>query len=137
MVDTTTVQVIFIFATFLEAFICGLLPVKCKALKESPRALGVANAFAGGVFISISLLHIMPEQVGSYADWYAEKHPDKANDDDDSDPFPLPFFLLVAGYCLILIMDKVLFTAPELLKQPQEVKNGDLTNLARAQNNLR
>ena len=72
--DTQTVQIIFIFVSFAEALAFGLIPVKCKAFKESPRALGIANAFAGGTFIAIALLHIMPEQVASYAEWYKTNH---------------------------------------------------------------
>lgn len=35
---------------------------------------------------------------------------DKKDDDDDGpDPFPIPFLLLVTGYTLILVLDKVLF----------------------------
>ena len=55
------VKVTFIFVAFFEAFIAGIIPVRCKAIKNSPKILGVANAFAGGVFIAIALMHIMPE----------------------------------------------------------------------------
>ena len=59
----------------------GLLPVKCKAFSNNMAVLGVANAFSGGVFISIATMHIMPEQVDSYAKWYAENYGPKKPDD--------------------------------------------------------
>lgn len=81
----------------------GVIPVKCKAIKDNPRILGIGNAFAGGIFIAIALMHIMPEQVENY-----EQLKNDENDDDD-DSFPVPFLLLVAGYTLILLIDKVIF----------------------------
>ena len=51
----------FIVAAFLEAIIMGIIPVKSKSFRESPKVLGIANAFSGGVFIAIALMHIMPE----------------------------------------------------------------------------
>ena len=51
----------FIIVSFFEALIMGLVPVKIKSFRESPRILGVANAFSGGVFLAIALMHIMPE----------------------------------------------------------------------------
>lgn len=51
----------FIIVSFTEALVMGLIPVKIKSFRESPRILGVANAFSGGVFLAIALMHIMPE----------------------------------------------------------------------------
>ena len=55
------INIIFIFVAFFEALLVGMLPIKCKALSKNISALGVANAFAGGVFISIATMHILPE----------------------------------------------------------------------------
>ena len=71
MLSARAIQIIFIFVAFFEALLMGLLPVKCKAFSNSPAVLGIANAFSGGVFISIATMHIMPEQTDSYAEWYA------------------------------------------------------------------
>ena len=62
--------------------------------------MGVANAFAGGLFVSIALMHIMPEQTESYADLYPDSE------------IPLPYLLLLGGYSLILVIDKILFNEP-------------------------
>lgn len=62
MEKATILKLIFIFLAFFEAFLMGIIPVKSKTFKNSPKILGIANAFAGGVFISIALLHILPEQ---------------------------------------------------------------------------
>ena len=62
MVETVTwLKWGFIVFNYLEALIAGLIPVKSKKFRESPKVLGIANAFSGGVFIAIALMHIMPE----------------------------------------------------------------------------
>lgn len=85
----------------------GLIPIKVKSCKESPSILGVANAFSGGVFIAIGLMHIMPEQ--------AEAWDKIAEEQGIENPFPLPYLLMVTGYTIILILDKVLFDAHAVL----------------------
>jgi hypothetical protein len=67
------------------------------------------------VFLAIALIHILPEEVGIY---YNEIHPDE-------DVFPLPYFLMWAGYTIILVIDKVLFDTSALFKEnddPAKIK---------------
>lgn len=113
MVDSNNlVKGIFIAIAFLEALIMGLIPVLNKRFKESPKILGVANAFSGGVFLAICLMHIMPEQVDSFNELKSGgDDPEMPQDDDDegAEPFPVPYMVLVIGYTLILTIDKVLF----------------------------
>mmetsp|Transcript_35712 Transcript_35712/g.54655 ORF Transcript_35712/g.54655 Transcript_35712/m.54655 type:complete len:136 (+) Transcript_35712:23-430(+) len=99
------VKLTFVILAFLEAFILGMLPVWVKAFKESPRLLGIANAFAGGVFLAIALLHIMPEQVKAYS---------------EGSEFPLPFLLLVCGYTIILILDKIVLDPSQVFNTPSK-----------------
>ena len=94
----------------------GLIPIKLKSFRESPQILGVANAFSGGVFLAISLVHIMPEQTESYAE-QAEKGVISKNLGE----FPIPYILLVLGYTLILVIDKVLFNPTEIFEVDENV----------------
>ena len=61
-----TMKLIFVLITFFEAFFMGLLPVYSKRFTENPRCLGIANSFSAGIFIAISLMHIMPEQASAW-----------------------------------------------------------------------
>ena len=115
MKDYDVLKLIFIFVVFFEAFLMGLLPVKVKQCKDSPSVLGVANAFSGGVFISIALMHIMPEQTESYSDHMCKQYQKKHPGEDCPDAFTLPYLLLVSGYTIILVLDKVLFDAHSML----------------------
>lgn len=55
------IKIIFTIIFFAEALIMGVLPVYLKAFRDSADTLSIANAFSGGVFLSICLMHIMPE----------------------------------------------------------------------------
>ena len=89
----------FIIVGFLEAFICGMFPTWSTRCRTNPSAMGIANAFAGGVFLGIAIMHITPEEIAAWDEMRGPK--DKI--------FPLPEFLLLSGYTLILVVDKVLF----------------------------
>ena len=85
----------------------GMVPVKVKSFRESPKILGVANAFSGGVFLAIALMHIMPEQTEAYSN---------ADINKDLRDYPMPYLLLVAGYTFILVIDRVLFDSHDILE---------------------
>lgn len=98
-------QLCFMAFIFLEAFLTGLVPTWSRSCRESPRVLGYANAFAGGVFLAIAFCHIMPEAAGGWTDmWNSHEPPYK-----HEEPFPLPYLLVFVGYTIILLLDKVLF----------------------------
>ena len=92
-------KIVFIILAFIEGLVPGLIPTWSASCRSSPKILGVANAFAGGVFLAIALMHILPEQIEAWAEY-----------NDDKEPlFPLPELLVFCGYTIILLFDKVLF----------------------------
>lgn len=109
------VKIGFIIVVFFEALLSGFFPTWSKTCRESPKILGIANSFAAGVFIAIAIVHILPEEA---ANW-AGLHPTETN------PFPLPYFLMFCGYCLILVIDKVMFDTHTLFDHDHE--DGDQT----------
>lgn len=96
---------------FFEAFLAGCFPTWSKDCRESPKILGVAQAFACGVFIAIALIHILPEESALWVE---------LNPGVDM-LFPLPFFLVFCGYTLILLIDKVAFDAHALFEDGDPV----------------
>ena len=104
---TDTLKVCFCLVSFVEALALGMVPVKIKSFRENPKVLGIANAFAGGVFLAICLMHIMPEQSESWQGLSGEKI-------EKIKFFPFPYLLLVLGYTLILVIDRVFFDAHDL-----------------------
>lgn len=60
--DTDTgIKVLFMIFIFLVALIFGLMPYAVKSCRSNMSLIGLANAFSGGIFLAIALLHIIPE----------------------------------------------------------------------------
>jgi zinc transporter ZupT len=88
-----------IFAIFILT-LAGIIPILVKACKKSASALSYLNCFSAGMFLSIALIHMMPEAVEEYAE-YSE-----ANEIER--PFPLPFCMMFCGYLIVLLVDRVI-----------------------------
>ena len=84
---------------FLEVFI-GLIPAKCEACRKSVYPLSFLNCFSAGIFISIALVHVIPDTNEGFMEW--------AHENGYSEAFPLPTFMAMFGYCFILLIDKVI-----------------------------
>jgi len=56
----------FIGVIFIEALLAGYFPTWNRSCRESPKILGIANAFSGGVFMAIAFMHILPEASAEY-----------------------------------------------------------------------
>ena len=95
--DVIWFKITFIFLIFVEAILAGFFPTYSRSCRESPLLLAISNCFAAGVFLAIALVHILPEE----AQLWGELYPDA--------DFPLPYFLVVCGFVLILTIDKVIF----------------------------
>jgi hypothetical protein len=133
MGDTTLilVQVSFIIIIWFMAFIAGILPNIIPWCKKSTSLLGIANAFSGGVFLSIAFIHILPEVSTDYASYMdSTPTPKLGDDDEESDNFPLPFALAFGGYAFILLIDKVIFDTHSLVGGDH---HGHLVDPAQAQ----
>ena len=98
-------KIVFIFVYWLLSFFSGLLPVKVPALKNSTKWAGISNCFAGGIFLAISLIHLLPE--GNEA----------LNEGCGGDcGYPWAFLIGLLGYILILFIEKVAFDAHDMLE---------------------
>lgn len=90
-----------IFQAFLTALnvVCWLVPLRSKKISENKLALSLANAFSGGVFLSLAFGHLLPECVPGFTE-----HNEV-----------LPYMLVLAGYLLIFFVEKVAFDAHGLI----------------------
>ena len=116
--DLTAFKALIVLIFLADAMGMGLIPVYSKAFSESPTVLGIANAFSGGIFLAMSVMHIMPDQVENYAELKGES------------TFPLPFLLIVIGYTFMLIIDKVLYNTHVIFEKNngQEIDAAQLIN---------
>lgn len=115
---------------FILFFVCylGLIPAYSKYCRSSQLTLSLMNCFAGGVFLAMAFIHILPESVEQYneamkeaeepaaaAATVATKNSTAAAVVDEHDHeehgahvFPLPYLLFFVGYMMVLLIDRVL-----------------------------
>lgn len=90
-----------IFQIFLTAMnvACWLIPLRSKKITENKLSLSIANAFSGGVFLSLAFGHLIPECVHGF---------EGMNES-------LPYMIVLGGYLLIFFVEKVAFDAHGLM----------------------
>jgi zinc transporter 1/2/3 len=64
--ETLYLQTIYLVITFIVTFIFGMLPYKTGFLKKFTLVMGILNAFSGGMFLSMGVVHILPEAIETY-----------------------------------------------------------------------
>ena len=62
--------------------------------------LSYLNCFSGGIFLSMALVHMLPGTITSYERWGKKKGLEHL--------FPLPTVMMLAGYLLVLLLDRVI-----------------------------
>jgi len=118
-------KISFIIICFLEALIAGMIPTWSPGCRENPKIIGIANSFAGGVFMAIAFMHIMPEAIEGWNDMPCNKHMEDGVEVENEKIFPLPELLIFVGYTIILIIDKVLFDTHALFAHDEEGHHHD------------
>ena len=90
-----------IFQAFLTAVnvFCWLIPLRSKKMSENKLALSLANAFSGGVFLTLAFGHLIPECIHGFHGYNEVT----------------PFMLVLGGYLLIFFVEKIAFDTHDLL----------------------
>ena len=102
-------KITFIILVTIEALVSGMIPTWSPSCRENPKILGIANSFAGGVFLAIALMHITPEMIETWNGLPINNHMEDGVEVENEKIFPLPELLIFLGYTIILVIDKVLF----------------------------
>ena len=96
--DITTFKWLMLFAMlFCIGF--GVIPKVWTKCRDSETTLSLLNCFAAGMFLGMSLIHMLPEAQEMYSAWAASEGIDRA--------FPLPYVMYFVGYLMILAVDRV------------------------------
>ncbi|CAM9139485.1 unnamed protein product, partial [Ectocarpus fasciculatus] len=83
--------------------VCWLVPMKIRSFVESKRAISMANAFSGGVFLSLAFGHMMPHATLGF--------------EESGLPASVPYFLTLSGYMVIFFVEKVAFDAHNIMDE--------------------
>lgn len=101
---------------------CWLGPLNLPSFVDSPDALGLANAFSGGVFLSLAFGHLLPHAIHELADLGAGSPEVKA------------CAMTLAGYMLVFVVEKILFDTEDFLHHPEGPSNSGGAAAAAAAN---
>ena len=96
--DIQSFKIIILFA-MIACVGLGFIPKAWGKCRDNEYTLSFLNCFSAGIFLAMSLVHMMPESAEMYADW--------ALDEGIERPFPLPYVMFFMGYMLILAVDRV------------------------------
>jgi len=91
--------------------VCWLVPLRSKSFGENKLALSLANAFSGGVFLSLAFGHLIPECVEGFTSSLG--HYNEAT----------PYMLVLSGYLLIFFVEKVAFDAHEIMHEMEHAQD--------------
>jgi len=86
--------------------VCWLVPMKIKRFRENQEMISMANAFSGGVFLSLAFGHMIPHAVEGF--------------ETASFAHNIPFFVTLAGYLLIFFVEKIAFDTHALTDNHHE-----------------
>eukprot|EP00227_Mantoniella_beaufortii_P020819 CAMPEP_0197600084 /NCGR_PEP_ID=MMETSP1326-20131121/32618_1 /TAXON_ID=1155430 /ORGANISM="Genus nov. species nov., Strain RCC2288" /LENGTH=510 /DNA_ID=CAMNT_0043167139 /DNA_START=220 /DNA_END=1752 /DNA_ORIENTATION=- len=89
-------KLVCIVVVFLEGLFGGLAPIAIKRLAGADTILAYLNAFSGGVFLTAGVTHILPHVV-------------EASQSVDHGDYPLPYALVMCGYLMVFLVERVLF----------------------------
>jgi len=90
--------------------VCWLVPLQSKSFGENKVALSLANAFSGGVFLSLAFGHLIPECVHGFSTALASKSGSISAAASNLNE-AAPYMLVLSGYLLIFFVEKVAFDA--------------------------
>lgn len=67
-----TLKIVFIVLVFFIALVFGIVPAKVKRSGRNRTFMSLANAFSGGLFLAIALVHLLPHVANDYSEWVKE-----------------------------------------------------------------
>ena len=103
----------------------GLVPLNAHSFTSNKKLLSLSNCFAGGLFIAIGLIHILPE---------AHEALEGASEEHDSslqhggEPFPLSYFICLMSFSFILLIDKIIYNSTDLIEEDVDLSKSVLNN---------
>ena len=116
-----------IFQTLLTTInvLCWLLPLRSKKMTSNKLALSLANAFSGGVFLSLAFGHLLPECVEGFQHSITGEFNEA-----------LPYMIVLGGYLLIFFVEKVAFDAHEIMHEMEHGGHDHTNGETQGQNGI-
>jgi hypothetical protein len=108
--------------------------------------IGIANAFSGGIFLCVALLHLLPESTEIFNEYFEQRAinlirnlnitnqggnnsvsetESNLNEPQEIKKFPISFLLAFIGYTIILMIEKIIFDTHEHLEGDDDDEEKD------------
>lgn len=100
-IDAWILKVLAMIIMFTMIMVTGNIPLRSQSFKSNPKVLALSSAFAGGLFLSVGLLHLLPEANENFVNSYDDP------EGETVDHFPWCFFITVCSFALILFIEKI------------------------------
>ena len=68
------VKIIAIIVNFSVGLTFGLIPIKLRAFKSNQKVLSFTSAFAGGLFLALGLMHLLPHANKLFEKYFKSQH---------------------------------------------------------------
>lgn len=91
-----------ILINFGLLWVCGTLPLGSDKFRKNPKLIGYANAFSGGLFLSVGIIHLLGEGAESFEEYYLKK-----DSEFEIEHYPWPNIITVLAFTFFLALDKV------------------------------
>ena len=135
--DILTIKIVGGLLLWLSMVIFGILPLFYKKFRSSPRLLSFCNCFSGGLFVSIGLIHILPEAHELLDE--AKKSQMGQSLGEDMGGVQWSYFICLMSFSSILFLDKILFNNSDLAddENPEATVDLRMSLLGGSMNNTR
>eukprot|EP01135_Chromosphaera_perkinsii_P000918 Nk52_evm16s153 gene=Nk52_evmTU16s153 len=115
------------FAGTFVAGLCGLFALVFRSSRYSKRRdmiFSYLNAFAGGIFLSVGLMHMMVDSTGDMEEYIQSVH--CPEDDPECDVYPVGFLMVGVGFLTVFFLEKVVFSK---MYEKAKKKTGDVIHI--------
>lgn len=110
--DLKIVQLISALLFLAISLIFGILPLKIPSFRSNPKLMSYSNCFAGGLFLAIGIIHILPEAAEAFEAKDSHDH-----DEEHEESYPWAYFITIVSFSFILLIDKVLFNSADQIDE--------------------
>lgn len=104
-------QVVSMVVILLIGICFGMLPYFWKSCKGSILMTGLSNAFSSGIFLGISIFHLLPEASEGFKNYF-----EKNKIENLASRMPLSYILVFCAFSLILFIEKVAFDSHSIIE---------------------
>ncbi len=96
---------------FFAVSLLGLVPIYVSSFRTNQKLISLTACFSAGLFISVGLMHILPEAQQDFESWHKEQeitHSIPGHKDEQEHVYPYAPMITILCFSLVLFIDKVM-----------------------------